>query len=107
VTPRQVAFAVRKATHPIHWTNRAGVLISPPVSIEGEDLARIVEVRESRFGALFPTVTLVPGETFTSYSPWGWPSTLIRLFKNRERQRDETRRRLLAAGLEERREGDR
>jgi len=94
----QTARAVRQATHPIHWTLTDDGLISPEALVEGR-LTTVV-LRVSRFGCTFPLVEVLPGGTYRSWNPWGWPSTLLRLIREQHEYRQAVRRRLLASGLD-------
>jgi len=98
VTPEQIADAVFAATHPVHWRTSGSTLHSPPTTIDGETY--VVQVYRAGRTCYFPFVEVVPGDTFRSWDPWGWPTGLLQLAHSDARLREETRRRLLAATLE-------
>ncbi len=96
------ARAVRRATHPIHWTPTADGLVSPETLV-GDRLVTVV-LHVSRFGCTFPPVEVLPGGTYRSWNPWGWASTLLRLIRGQQEYREAVQRLLLASGMDASRE---
>ena len=91
-----LALTVEQATHPVDWTFRGPLLVSPVVASDDQNLW--VELRPG-YRHFFPTVIVPSVGEYRSFNPWGWPSNILFLHLSNRRLADTTRRRLWAHGI--------
>jgi hypothetical protein len=103
---RDIAEAVYAATNPIDWKVEPGRLVSPVVDLgywRGH-----LEIHTTFGGVLLPLVELVyegllrrveHNGAFFAINPWGHASTLLRIFRRKFAAAEETRLRIMGAGL--------